>query len=93
MSNNDDYLLLKWGSLKGWCLESDANAPALAKLHEYEELGCSMSAMAQRDSPEQKQLLCEAIDLFRGPISNDWDGNSYTKEQAKHYIMNYGKRD
>ena len=88
---SDDYLLLKWGTLKEWCMEDEVNALALDKLHEYERLGCAISAMAHNDSPEQKQLLCEAIELFHGPISNDWDGNSYTKEQAKNYVMNYGK--
>ena len=84
------YILLKWGTLKGWDLRG--NEATKAKLVEWEKLGSSLSAMAQHDTPEQKQLLCQAIDMFDGEIQNDWSGEKYTKEQAKDYIMKYGER-
>lgn len=56
MKNNNDYLLLKWGTLKGWCFQ---NSPeAFEALKEYSELGSSLSAMAQCDTPRQKELIC-----------------------------------
>ena len=82
------YLLLKWGGLKGWENLTDVQVVALQK---YADLGMSASAMPQKNTEEHKQVLCDAVDLFEdGQISNDWDGNEYTKEQAKKYIMEYG---
>lgn len=84
-----DYLLLKWGTVKSWRMR---NADAFATLKKWSELGYTLSAMAQHDTPEQKELLCKLIrehpDL---DIQNDWDGEVYTKEKAIHYINNYGK--
>ena len=88
--SNDDDLRLQWGSVKGCHMEH--NAAAYAKLKEWSTLGSSFSAMAQRDTPEQKAIICDMIDLFDGIIQNDWDGEIYTKDQAKAYIMNYGKK-
>lgn len=48
--------------------------------------------MAQRDTPEQKQLICDLIDLCDGEIWNDWDGVVMSKEDAKKYVMTYGQR-
>ena len=86
---SEDYLLLKWGSLKGWNVEN--NPEAFEHLKKWSECGVSMSAMCQKDTDEQKKHLCNAIDCFNGIIQNDWDGEEYTKEQAKKYIMEYGK--
>lgn len=84
-----DSLLLKWGTLKGWDLESEA---ALAAMQKYAETGQhSYGAMQQRDTPEQKQALCDLIDAIDGEIQNDWSGEMMTKEQAKAYVMEYGK--
>lgn len=81
-----DNLLLKWGTLKGWDLHSDK---ALALLKEYGSLGASLSVMTQHDTPRQKEIVCELIDECDGIIQNDWDGNYYTKQQAKDYVMGY----
>lgn len=88
---NNDYLLLKWGTLKGWCFE---NSPeAFEALKEYNSLGASMSAMAQKDTPRQKELICQMIDKVNGPIQNDWTGETYDdKEKAKEYILEYGNK-
>lgn len=86
----NDYLLLKWGTLKGWCFE---NSPeAFEALKEYNSIGSSFSAMAQRDTPRQKELICIMIDKVNGPVSSDWTGEDWTdnREAAKKYVMEYG---
>lgn len=82
-----ESLLLKWGTLKGWKLESEKSREIAKR---YFELGSSMSAMAQHDTPEQKKLLCELIDAIDGEIQNDWSGERTSKDEAKKYIQDYG---
>ena len=82
----DDYILLKWGSLKGWDLHS-AKGKNLSD--DYINNGRSMSAMLQKDNPRQKEIILEMIEECNGTIQNDWDGNFYTKEQARDYITSY----
>lgn len=86
--NKPDYLLLKWGTLKGWNFE---NSPeAFAALKKYNKIGMSFSAMMQNDTPEQKELIYKMIDMVNGPITNDWDGKKYkTKAAAKKYVREY----
>ena len=85
----DEYLLLKWGTLKGWSLVSDA---AQAAGQAYFEAGPqSMSRMAQHDTAEQKAALCALIDAVDGEIVNDWSGEHLSKEEAKKYVMEYGR--
>lgn len=84
-----EYLLMKWGTLKGWDLGDNQEARTAAA--RYAEAGMSMSAMAQRDTPEQKQALCDLIDAINGPITNDWSGEAMTKDEAKAYVREYGQ--
>jgi hypothetical protein len=81
-----EHLLLKWGTIKGWQLESDKSREAAQK---YADFGMSMSAMAQHDTDEQKKALCELIDVVDGEIVNDWSGEAMTKDEAKKYVMEY----
>lgn len=81
-----EYLLLKWGTLKGWTLETDKSLDAFEK---YAELGMSLDTMTQPNSLAHKEALCELIDAIDGKIQNDWTGEIMTKEQAKQYIMEY----
>ena len=81
-------LLLKWGTLKGWDFEG--NEKAIELLKKYVVLGRAMSAMAQKDTPEQKELICQMIDAV-DEIQNDWYGNIMPKQDAKDYVMSYGK--
>jgi hypothetical protein len=84
-----DSLLLKWGTLKGWDLESEA-AQAAARV--YLDTGeHSMSAMLQRDTDEQKEALCALIDAIDGTITNVWSGEDMTKDEAKAYVRKYGR--
>lgn len=81
-----DSLSLKWGTLKSWDIHSEAG---IALLRRYHEIGCSYSAMAQRDTPEQKEIICQLIDGCEGDIYLDWDGEYVSKEKAKEYVRNY----
>lgn len=85
-----DFISLKWGTLKSWDIHSDAG---MALLKRYHEIGCSMSAMAQKDTPEQKEIICQLIDGCSGDtIYLDWDDKDVSKEEAKEYVRNYGKK-
>jgi hypothetical protein len=82
-----ESLMLKWGTLKGWDLKTDKSKEAARK---YVESGISASAMAQHDTKDQKELLCNLIDVVDGEIVNDWSGDVMTKEEAKKYVREYG---
>ena len=84
-----DELLLKWGTMKGWDLHTEA---AIEAAKRYLEAGPqSLSAVAQRDTEAQKQALCDLIDAIDGTIQNDWSGEKMSKEEAKKYVMEYGQ--
>lgn len=83
----EDYLTLKWGSLKAWNLSSDK---AKKLLEEYFSEGVSMSAIAQHDNPRQKEIICELIDECKDErIFLDWDDKYITKKEAKKYVTEY----
>jgi hypothetical protein len=86
MTEGTERLTFKWGTLKTWNLKTEKSQGVMK---EYIALGASMSAMAQRDTPEQKKLLCDLIDAVDGPIHNDWSGYTMSKEEAKIYVMEY----
>lgn len=92
MSNeNSTYLTLKWGTLKSW--KFSGNEAAIKLFREYHEIGSSVSAMTQADTPRQKEIICELIDLCDGDtIYLDWDDKDVSKQEAKDYVMNYGKK-
>lgn len=87
MTDKEPYIILKWGTLKGWGYLNSEQANALQKWH---DLGCSAIAMMPFTDAGHNQALCDAIDLFEdGQITNDWTGEKMTREQAKKYIMEY----
>ncbi len=81
-------LTLKWGTVKGWKLESDEAKSALQKWFDSGDV--SASAMTQNDTPEQKEAILNAIDQM-DEIWLDWDNKKVSREEAKEYIRNYGK--
>ena len=81
-----EYLLLKWGTLKGWELESEKS---MAALRRYADGGMCGSAMMQHDTEDQKKALCDLIDAVDGKITNDWSGEQLTKADAKKYVLEY----
>ena len=79
----DEYLLLKWGTIKAWNLKRDET---LILIKKYADLGYNHSCALQKDTPDQKKILCELIDILDGKIQEDWNGTYLTKEMAKIYI-------
>lgn len=84
-----EHLTLKWGTLKGW--DFTENEAAKALLQEYSDIGCAAGAIQQRDTPRQKEIICELIDACNGPIHNDWTGEDMSKDEAKRYVFEYGQ--
>lgn len=78
-----ERLLLKWGTIKGW--DDIESKRSLDLLKRYHELGASMSAMDQRDTPEQKQIILDLIDSV-DEIWDDWNGKIMSKDEAKEYV-------
>ena len=84
-----NYLVLKFGTVKSWNFESPE---ALKLLNEYSQIGHTLSTATQEDTPRQKEIICELIDFCNDKnIWLDWDGKRVSKQKAKDYVMNYGK--
>ena len=89
--SEETYLTLKWGTLKSYNFNGSDEGSKLLK--EYRKIGESFSAMAQKDTPRQKEIICELIDLCDGDtIYLEWDGKDVPKQEAKDYVMNYGNQ-
>lgn len=86
---------LKWGTLKSWSFDEASIETAQPLFEEYSKLGSCMSAIAQRDTPRQKEIICELIDLVDDPrgVFLDWDGEYVTREKSKEYVMNYVRKE
>lgn len=80
------YLTLKWGTMKAWDYTDSEEGKAL--LDEYYKEGSSYSAMSQKDTERQKEIICKLIDICDDPngIYLDWDDKYVNKEEAKEYI-------
>lgn len=82
-----NHLTLKWGTLKAWNFDGIKGAERLLK--EYEMAGFSVSRMMQKDTPRQKEIVCELIDLMPGKIYLSWDDKYVSKDAAKKYVLEY----
>ena len=80
-------LTLKWGTLKAWQFD---HPKAQELFDRYSKIGSSMSAAMQKDTPEQKEIICKLIDLVDDQVYLDWDGKYVSKQDAKKYVMEYG---
>lgn len=90
MSDEQDHITLKWGSLKSWHLHG---TEAQELLQQWAALGVKASAIAHRDTPEQRELLCRIIDASNVEhVYLDWDDKHVSKEEAKRYVMEYGEK-
>lgn len=84
---SEEYLTLKWGSLKSWNFESEQAKELLQK---WSNIGCSMSAATHHDTSEQKEIICDLIDVGNfDTVYLDWDDKEVSKEEAKKYVRNY----
>lgn len=91
MEDSQNYLTLKWGTLKSWDFTNSEKGQELLK--EYGEIGQVASAACQRDTQRQKEIICELIDLCDGDtIYLDWDGKDVPKNEAKEYVLGYGNK-
>ena len=92
MKTETNYLTLKWGTIKRW--DFNHSKKGIKLLKEYVNIGSCLSAMVQKDTPRQKEIICELIDLCDGDtIYLDWDGEYVSKQKAKEYVLNYNKKD
>lgn len=82
-------LTLKWGNVKGWEGVAEGT-PFRAALDKYLDSGQGFSAM-QRQTDEQRELICAVIDVVEGEIHDDWNGGTMSKDDAKAYVRDYGK--
>ena len=87
MSEKEDDLSLKWGTLKSWSFHSEKGKKLLK---EYSDIGMSIGAMSQHDTTRQKEIICELIDEgnFK-QVYLEWKGKWVSKEEAKKYVRNY----
>ena len=88
IKKKQDYLNLKWGTLKGWEFYSKKG---IKLLKEYGKIGMSWGAAQQKDTPRQKEIVCELIDEgnFK-KVLLDWDGKYVSKKEAKKYVREHG---
>lgn len=86
-TKTEQSLTLKWGNVKGWSGFAEGT-PARAALEKWSDSGQSLSAM-QRQTPEQRELICAIIDAVDGDIFDDWNGGTMTKDEAKTYVREY----
>jgi hypothetical protein len=92
MADDDgEYLLLKWGNLKGWNIQTEASRLAFNAYIESGDNASAPMAMVHLDEAE-KRALCGLIDAIDGPITNDWSGEAMTKDEAKKYVLEYGRK-
>lgn len=84
-----ESLLLKWGTVKDW---EDLTDQSIAIMNRYFADGVSMSCAMDHPDDARRAILCELIDQFEGAIHNDWGGVDMTKEQAKKYVTEYGRK-
>lgn len=100
----DCYILLKWGSLKGYNFSDefyDKNTDLVLELNniwnEIYENHCSATGGSEEvhKNKELKNKLCNILEKFFNlniEISNNWDNTIYTNfEDIKNYILNYGE--
>jgi len=87
----ENYLTLKWGTLKSWNFTGNEEATKL--LERYFKIGSSWSAMKHRDTPEQKDIICKLIDLTPGEICLEWDDRYVSQEEAKKYVRSYNDKE
>ena len=74
--------------LKSWNIRSKEGKKLLRAYYKH---GVSMSCAMQKDSPKQKQIICDLIDIVHGKIYLEWDGKYVSKKKAKEYVLGINK--
>jgi hypothetical protein len=84
-----ESLVLKWGSIKSWNLNTEASIAALKKF--FDGGPVSTSAMCQHNTPAQVEAIIELIDVLDNEeIWLDWENEAVSKWKAKEYVRDYG---
>src|SRR6186997_268451 len=83
-----ESLLLKWGTVKGWDELSEKSQEIMRRFFAD---GMCMSAAMDKPDAARRAILCELIDQLDGEIQNDWSGDMMSKEEAKKYVLEYGR--
>lgn len=84
----EDYLCLKWGTIKGINFHSKEGKKLIK---EYNKIGACASRMLQEDTPRQKEIILELIEIGNfDKVFLDWDNKWVSKEKAKKHVLNYG---
>lgn len=80
-NNETPTLGLKWGRFNFADFKGSPEASKLNdQIHQLDE-----------DDPNVIELTCQMIDAFNGDIYVWWENMNVSKEDAKHYVRNYGK--
>jgi len=79
-------ITLKWGNLKGWSGFTKEH-PAYRAGEKF--LATAGSSAMEWLNDEQKALLCDLIDKVDGTITNDWTGETMSRDEAKAYVRDY----
>ena len=83
MKGDKEYLHLKFGAFKGGYFPN--NKAANAALKEWQDANTKEA---------ERAATCKLIDAINGPISIWWiDEENVSKERAKEYVIQYGKKD
>ena len=86
-----DYIWLKFGSLKEVCASDDAVRSALKK---FRAAGAQRSLVFHSNTPAQREALCALIDAIEqvgGDIIDAWTMKPMTAEEARRYVMDYSE--
>lgn len=84
-----EELTLKWGTVKGW---DDLSEKSQEIMQRYFADGVPWSCATDKPDDARKAILCELIDQLDGKIYLDWDGKYVSKDEAKSYVVDYGKK-
>lgn len=84
-----ESLLLKWGTVKGW---DNLSEKSQAIMERFFADGVCMSAAMDKPDDARRAILCELIDQLDGEIQNDWSGEMLSKDEAKKYVLEYGRQ-
>lgn len=104
---NDSYILLKFGTLKGWhfseefCKNHKEQVEMINSFYDdelYKNHSCVFTASEEiKHREDLKKKLCDILDIFFDlgcKIENNFDNKPYkTKDKYRRYILNYGKED
>jgi len=80
-------ITLRFGTVKTWLLDGKEARDALQKWADH---GINIGIVSHKDTPEQQQDLLNALE-FMDKIWLDWHEVEVTKEEARKYILDYGK--